>query len=172
MISLFLGLHTANLLLLSLAFGLGLFAVDPAQQPTAVYGYHQALGIGAGLMATLVHMAVFVYFMATTKWLEAATDKADLDATRFIAPSLSRKARVFAVAMAAIVITMLTMFAGAGADPAARPLWPGEVHLVMAALAIMVNLASAMAEYHYIRAQSSLMDEALAILNQPSSTAA
>jgi hypothetical protein len=58
------------------------------------------------------------------------------------------------------------MFAGAGADPAFNPWWPGEVHLVMGAAAILTNILCALAEYRLIRAQSDLMDEATAKVTQ------
>src|SRR5689334_4317384 len=114
--TLFLGLTAANLLLLSMVFGLGLFATD-AGKPTSLYSYHISLAIAAGLMTLLAHLAVYTYFMATSRWLQAATDKANLDPQTYAAPALAGKRRVFPLAMAAIIFTMLTMFAGAGADP-------------------------------------------------------
>lgn len=165
--SLFLGLHAANLLLLLVTFILGLLAIDGDARPTSMYTVHLAMGIGAGLMATAAHIATYMYFMATTKWLHAATDKAGLDIARFVKPAAANKSRVFTLIMAAIMITMLTMFAGAGADPTMVALWPGEVHLVMAATTIAANLIAALYEYRYIGRQAALMDEALAILTPP-----
>jgi hypothetical protein len=69
--------------------------------------------------------------------------------------------------MAAIVLTMLAMFAGAGADPAVNRLWPVQVHLMMAALAIAVNVLCAFSEYQHIRAQSQLMDDAIERVSAP-----
>lgn len=165
MISLFLGLHIANMLILVAVFSMGWMAADPADQPTTVYAYHVAMGVGAGLMATLAHVVVYVYFMATTHWLEAAVDKADLDPAQYIQPSLARKSRVFSIGMGAVVITMLTLFTGAGADPSRYPTWPSQMHLLMAGLAIIANLACALLEYRYIRDQGELMGCALDMLN-------
>lgn len=166
MVSLFLGLSTANILLLLIAFGLGLTATDAQQAPTGLYAFHITMGIASGLMATLTHTAVYTYFMATTKWLGAATDKADLDPRRFLAPAAARKVRALAVAMAAIAATMLAMFAGAGGDPTmANPWWPGGVHLTTGLVALGANVLAAAFEFPLICKQRRSMDEALAILN-------
>jgi hypothetical protein len=166
MISLFLGLSTANILLLLIAFGLGLSATDSQQAPTGLYAFHITMGIASGLMATLTHTAVYTYFMATTKWLGAATDKADLDPQRFVTPAAARKARALVLTMAAIAVTMSAMFAGAGGDPTmANPWWPGGVHLTMGLVALVANALAAGFEFPLICRQRRSMDEALAILN-------
>lgn len=166
MISLFLGLSTANILLLLIAFGLGLSATDGQQAPTGLYAFHISMGIASGLMATLTHIAVYTYFMATTKWLGAATDKADLDPQRFVAPAAARKAKALVLVMAAITATMLAMFAGAGGDPTmTNPWWPGGVHLTMGLVALGANVLGAAFEFPLICRQRRSMDEALVILN-------
>ena len=165
MISLFLGLSTANLLLLTMVLGLGLFATDAAHAPTPLFAVHITLGIASGLMALLTHVGIYTYFMATAKWLQAATDKADLDASHFVAPALSRKMRVLAASGAAITVTMLTMFAGAAADPTMPNLLPGGVHMMLAVATLATNLVVAIVQFPHIRQQGLLMDEALAILN-------
>lgn len=166
MIPLFLGLSFANLLLLATVFGAGLLVIDSFGKPTWVYSYHLALGFAAGLMTLLAHLGVYTYFMATSRWLQAATEKANLDVNDFAVPAYAAKRRVFPVAMTAIVVTMLTMFAGAAADPTVRPWWPGEVHLTIAALALAANALCALLEYRLIRVQGRRMDNALAILNR------
>lgn len=168
MLTLFLGLHSASLLLLCAVFGMGLMTIDSAGKPTGVYHYHLAGGIAAGLVVTLAHVSVYTYFMATTKWLQAACEKCGLDLATHVAPSMSRKRKALWTAMAAIGVTMVTMFAGAGADRTMRPLWPAETHLVIAAVAIAVNLLCAIAEYRFIRAQGKLMDDTLAEVNRES----
>ena len=104
----------------------------------------------------------------TCKWLHAATDKVALDPSRYLEPALANKARVFGIVIAAVAVTMLSLFSGAGADTTFRPWWPGQIHLIAATLAIVVNLICAVVEYHRIRRQGRLMDGALAILNRPS----
>jgi hypothetical protein len=166
MIPLFIGLSAANLLLLLAVFGLGFFAVDSAHHATALYTYHISLGIAAGLMATLTHLAFYTYFMATSRGLVAATDKANLPRERYAIPAFTGKRRALPVAMAAVMLTMLAMFAGAGADSTMRPWWPTEVHLTAAGIALAANALGAAVELAMIRAQGRLMDGALAELNQ------
>jgi hypothetical protein len=165
MIPLFLGLTAANLLLLGVVFVLGLGAIDGGR-PTGLYAYHISLAIAAGLMTALTHVAGYMYFMATSKWLRAATDKAALNPAAYAEPAAVNKRRVLPLVMGAIVATMLAMFAGAAADPTMNAWWPGEVHLAVAAIAIGVNALGAVGEYRLIRAQGKLMDEALIEVNR------
>ena len=166
MIPLFAGLTAANLLVLITVFAFGWFAFGVDGRPTGAYTLHLTLGIFAGLLATLSHLTVYTYFMATSKWLRAATHKGNLDPARFVVPAAAGKRRVLGWVMGAIVLTMVAMFAGAGADPTVAPWWPGEVHLALALLAVAANEVSALAELRLIREQGRLMDEALEILNR------
>lgn len=165
MTPLFLGLTIANLLLLAIVFGLGFFAIDTQHGATGVYSYHISLAIAAGMMVLLTHLAFYTYFMATSKWLAAASDKANLPMGRYAVPAFAAKRRAMHVAMTAIVLTMLAMFAGAAADPTVRPWWPGEVHMLAAILAITANVFCAWIEFGMIQSQGRLMDGALAELN-------
>ncbi len=163
MIRMFAGLTAANLILLLIVFGLGL-SVNATDAATRMYPMHMAMGFAAGLMVLLAHLSVFMYFMATSKWLAAASVKVGIADERFIVPAQTNKRRAFGFAMAAIVITMLTMFAGAGADPTLGRLWPAEVHLIFACVTIAANVIAAMGEYRLIRGEGQLMDQALGIL--------
>lgn len=167
MIPLFLGLTIANLLLMAAVFCMGLFVVDHTGQVTSMYARHLVLGLGTGLMATLTHVAVYMYHMATARWLQAATDKVGESQARWAAPALTRKRKVFFIMMATIGVTMLAMFAGAAADPMVNPWWPGEVHMMAGLLALAANGSAAISEYRHIRRQGELMDDALAELNRP-----
>lgn len=172
MLPLFLGLTAANLLLLTAVFILGLFVIDHAGELTPGYDWHLPLGVAAGLMTVFTHVAIYMYHMATARWLEAATDKAGRSISRWVQPALARKRRVFFLMMSAIGVTMLAMFSGALVDPTVRPLLPGEIHLAAGVLAIAVNASCAISEYRHIRAQGVLMDDALAVLNQPAQSGA
>ncbi len=168
MIPLFLGLQIANLLLLTMVFATGLWfsqAQGGAAAGGELYGFHIGLGIAAGLLCTLAHVATYMYFMATYKWLWAASEKAGLDPDRYVAPAKRRKSQSFPTVMGAIAATMAAMFAGAGADATAGAWWPAEAHLAIGAVAIGVNLLAAARQFQLIRAQQRLMDEALALLN-------
>lgn len=164
MIALLLGLSIANLLLLTGTFMLGLGAVDASSRPTDLYSLHLILAITAGLFTVLTHLTAYTYFMATSKWLAAATDRAALSLPAYVAPSRARKRRVFAAAMTAVCVTMVTMFAGAGADPTLGRLWPAEVHLLLALAALLANAMVAFVEVRHVRDQRALIDKALVAL--------
>lgn len=166
MIPLFFGLTAANLLLMASVFVLGTLTMDMDNAPTFIYPYHIALGVAVGLIATLTHVAVYTYFMATTKWLRAATDKANLDPAFYVEIPMRRKRRALPISMIAIIATMLCLFAGAGADTTLHPLWPSEVHLISAILAIAVNFLCAAAQYVLIRDQSRLINAAVEVVNR------
>ena len=167
MVSIFLGLTTANLLVLCGVFGLGLFAVGADGRPSDWYGLHVGIGIGAGLLTVLTHLAVYTYMMATTKWLAAATDKAGVAVSRWVAPARERKRRSLPLVMGPIVITMCTMFAGAAADPTVNPWWSGQVHMAIGMAAIVVNGLCAFLEYRLIDLQGADVDRASRWLGKP-----
>ena len=166
MIPLFLGLTAANLLLMAAVFCLGPAAVDAHDAPTGLYTLHLTLGFLAALVCALVHVAVYTYFMATCKWLAEAAAKAALEPGGCVAPALRRKTKALACVMAAIVCMLAAMIGGAGADPTVDRLWPGQVHLVLALIALTANLVAAVIEYGLIADQGKLMDDVLAILNR------
>jgi len=165
MIPLFIGLTAANLILLCAVFIIGLLTPG-VDKPTWLYPYHLSLGIAAGMVTLAAHLAVYMYFMATARWLQAATDKANLNPHDFAAPALAGKRRVLPWVMGAIGAVMLAMFSGAAADPTVNPWWPGEVHMAVGAIAIVANAFCAVVEFRKIKAQGKLMDDALAILNR------
>ncbi len=162
MLSIFLGLTASNLILLLTVFALGFAHSLIAASPTL----HITLGIAAGLMTAFAHLAVYTYFMATARWLHAATDKANLPPNTYIQPALNRKSRALRWSMLAITTVLLTMFAGAAADPSVNPWWSSTVHLLIAAIAITTNLLAALVQFKLIQAQSNLIRRALHAVNQ------
>ncbi len=168
MLSIFLGLTTANLLLLGVVAVVGWTYGQSGSAAAAQEGmaYHVALGVASGFLTCLTHLAVYTYFMATSKWLQAAADKADLNLIRYVAPSLSRKKRVLPTVMIPIFVTMFTLFAGAAADSVTGGSTAAGVHLATAAAAVVCNVAAAGLEYHWINQQRQLMDDALSMVNR------
>lgn len=166
MIPLFIGMTLANLLLLCGVFGLGLFVVGADEKTTSVYAYHISLAIAAAFVTLATHVGTYMYFMATSRWLQAATDKVGLEPRRFAAPALDNKRRSLPCIMMPILAMMAAAFAGAGADRTLAPIWRPEYHLAAGVIAIAVNIFAAMLEFKLIKAQGALMALALAILNQ------
>ena len=160
MIRVFLGLTITNVLLILTVFGLGIGMREHANRIIT----HFTLGIAAGLVCTLTHVAVYTYFMATTRWLEAATNKGNLPKHLYVSPAMARKSRAIGLAMAPVAAMMLAMFAGAGADPGFNPLWSISVHTLLATVAIVINLLSAAGEFWLITQQGKLMDKTATML--------
>lgn len=167
MLKLFTGLACANMIVLIGTFLIGPFAVSQGNTPTDLYAYHITMGVASCLLATVTHLAVFTYFMATSKWLEAASDKAGLDRTQYVAPAYTQKRGAIKLAMIGIGVMLLAVFAGAGADPTVNPLWPSGVHMTTAIIALSVNLGCMLGEAKLIKQQGKLMDQALAVFNPP-----
>ena len=165
MISVVIGLSAANLLLLIGVWCLGLTFAGSARGD-ALYTLHVTLAILASLMSILVHVAVFTYFMATTKWLTAAADKAALAADDYILPSQRRKSRALICLMGAFVAMLITVLAGAAADTTGRG-WVSQIHMWLGALTIAVNLVAAIGEYHLVAHQGRLLHRAATILGRP-----
>ena len=165
MFAIALGLSAANIILLAMAFTVGLSALDVESGAMTVYSTHIAIGIACGLMCALTHVAIFTYFMATSKWLQAAVDKGGMQYNDFVAPSLSRKIRVLAAGLVAIGGTLAAMIGGAGCDPTVNILWPAGIHLALAISAIIINIIVALIELRLVSDQVKLIDKALIILN-------
>ncbi|MCE9591956.1 MAG: hypothetical protein K8S99_15725 [Planctomycetes bacterium] len=193
MIPVFIGFTIANLGLMLAAFILGTFILDANDRATILYSYHMDMGIYIALLSAGTHVLVYTYFMASTKWLRAATDKANLDPAVYVDIPAARKRRVLPIAMLAMASTMTCVFAGAWVDrnlaedwrrdPAGKTLgvvtpatlsdtteWGRQLHLGTAVLAIAVNLGCAWAEYTLIRAQSQLMKTALDVFTRSTPT--
>ncbi len=125
---------------------------------------HLFFGIGTGMLCFAVHVIIFMYFMATSRWIHAASDKANLDEKKYADPSLKNKSKVLAYAMIAIVSMMLTMMAGASADLSVK-LLPPTVHMFIAIFMIATNSYIAMLQYSLIKQQKNMMTTVLDILN-------
>jgi len=166
MIPLFIGMTTSNLLLLCGVFAMGLFVIGAEGKPTGLYAYHISLAIAAAFVTLATHIGTYMYFMATSRWLQATTDKVGVEETRFAGPALENKRRVFPVLMTPIVMVMLAAFAGAGADRTMSPMWSPRVHLVIAGAAIAANVFAALLELKYIHAQKKLMEDATSLFSK------
>lgn len=165
MIPLFLGLTLANLIILGLVAGQGFIALDDGAEPAA-FGLHLVLGVASGFMTVMAHLAVYMYHMATSRWLRAATQKLVIDEDRYVSPAFARKRKVSVFVMPTILLSMANLFVGAAADAGSNRDAMGQVHLVIAMVTIAANVLAAIGEFYCIRGQGRLMDAALAELNR------
>ncbi len=165
MVPLFLGLTLANLVMLAVVAGQGFMWVD--DDAAGIPGIHVLLGVASGFMSVITHVAVYMYHMATSRWLRAATHKLVIDDDRYVTPAFARKRKVMLFVMPTILISMVNLFAGAAADAGSNSGGASRVHLVLALVTIAMNVFAAAGEWICIRGQGRLMDQALSELNQP-----
>lgn len=166
MVPLFLGLNAVNTLVL-LAVVLAPLLRTAAFLPEGLAGaeFHPALGIFSGFLAALTHTITFTYFMATTKWLEAACVKADLDFNGFVAAPRRAKQRVLVLAMTAITITGLAVFTGAAADIGGQQASNfAHLHGTAGLLAMLANVACSVLQYRHLRTRGAVMRRAIAAM--------
>lgn len=166
MIPLFLGLTLANLIILCLVAGQGFASVGSTGE-AGITHVHVVLGVASGFMSVMTHVVVYMYHMATSRWLRAATHKLVIGDDRFVDPAFARKRKVMIFVMPTILLSMVNLFVGAAADAGSNTGSMGQVHTVLAMVTIAVNFAAAVGEFACIRGQGRLMDDALAELNRP-----
>src|SRR5215211_3984600 len=162
MLSLFLALTAFNLLCLLLTAALG-YVYGGSQ----VTQWHALAGVVATITCCAVHCVVFTYFVATAKWVLHAVAVKQLD------PALARPTRSFKLqAFPAALVAMLTVFIAAlfGAARVSYGVSP-TYHHVLAWLAVATNALVAVTEYRAIARNGRLIDEILARINAPATTA-
>ena len=162
MLPLFLGLNGANTLILMLVV---LFATMNDATPkflSAITPHHALVGIFAAFLTALTHSVTFTYFMATTKWLEAAAIKANLNRDVYIVRTRADKTRVLMLAIAMIGITFAAIFSGAAADVAVTTFGTTSIiHLATGVAALLGNLAGGFLLFRHVRQRGRLMHSAL-----------
>ena len=154
MLSLFLALTAFNLLCLLLTAALGY-----AFGGSTVTQWHALAGVVATITCCAVHCVVFTYFIATAKWVQHAVTVKQLDPS-LVRPTRSFKMQAFPAALLAMVVTFAAaLFGAARASYGVSPTY----HHVVAWVAVVTNVAVALAEYRAIERNGRLIK---GILNQ------
>ncbi len=167
----FVPLSLVSLLLLSGAFLLGLNIDDPkVPEPAVQQGvqWHFLLALSALCFTTLVHAIVLTYFMGTGRWIEETSAAYHLEATHH-RENQSIKYRVVPLMVGAFLLLLATGAFGAAADPAS-PMqfrgwggWsPATIHQLMAAIAMLANMATHWVEYNALLRNSEIIAAILA----------
>ena len=153
MLSLFLALTAFNLLCLLLTAALGY-----AYGGSDVTQWHALAGVVATITCCAVHCVVFTYFIATATWVQHAIGVKGSDPA-LAAPTRSFKLQAFPAAL----LAMTSVFATAvlGAANASYGISPVPHHVV-AWIAVVINMAVAIAEYRAIARNGRLIDGILA----------
>src|SRR5436305_2548323 len=126
-----------NGLLLILSFILGAISKlrDGLHHPVdPIFWYHFLAGLSAALVTLLVHCLIFTYFLGTGRWVKEvglAYDLPDADLPR---TTRELKRATFPPALFAMLITIATSAAGAGAQ---LQEWHWTVHFTLALLTLV-----------------------------------
>ncbi|MDA0586647.1 MAG: hypothetical protein O2820_01790 [Planctomycetota bacterium] len=168
MARIFLSLTILGTLLIGVAFFFGLNIGDPREitQAKAV-DTHMMLGLGGLMFATLIHAIVFTYFMGTGRWLEETSLAYKLPSS-FHDESRQLKSRLLIKITGCLLLLILTGAMGAAADPASPVSFEGAlklsdstVHLIVASVAVLLNVLTGIAEFQSIERNGGIIEEVL-----------
>jgi hypothetical protein len=171
----FLSLCIAGTVLVAIAFFLGLGIDDPTVRDPAVQqgiSRHMLLGLGGLIFAALVHAIVLTYFMGTGRWMEETSRAYKLPAD-FYAKNQKIKYQLMPGISACILMLVLTGAFGGAADPASAVGFggwfgfaPSTLHLTIAVLTVLVNLAVSVFEFRSIERNGEIVDQVMNEVNR------
>lgn len=171
----FLSLCVAGTSLVAIAFFLGLGIDDPTVRDLTVQqgiSRHMLLGIGGLIFAALVHAIVLTYFMGTGRWVEETSRAYQLPA-EFHAKNQKIKYQLMPGITACILMLVLTGAFGGAADPASAVgfhgwfgFTPSTVHLTIAVLTVVVNVAVSVFEFRSIEANGEIVEQVMNEVNR------
>jgi hypothetical protein len=161
MTRIFATLAVINALALTAAYIVGVVSKlrDAVRNPAdPTYLVHFYLGLFAALLTLLVHCLIFTYFLGTGRWVKEVALAYDLPDAPL--PKLTRelKRRSFPPALFAMLITITTGAAGVAAQ---LRVWPWEVHLTVATIALLVNFWAFRVEYRDVTINAGVIDDVL-----------
>jgi hypothetical protein len=110
--------------------------------------YHLLISVAALIFAALVHAVLLTYFMGTSRWIEEARQAYKFDA-RWSEENRRLKYRAIPTMVLCLLLLISNIPLGAVAS--------ANVHLVVAILTLVVNLAVNAMEYAAIRRNGELI---------------
>jgi hypothetical protein len=124
---------------------------------------HFLSGVAALALAMFVHAIVLTYFMGTGRWIEetSAAYKLGVEARE---QNIRLKYRVLPGMVGCFVLWIVVGGLGAASDPAASLDLPAAkiIHMSLATLALLANVAVCFTEYQAIQQNSDHIDEIMA----------
>jgi hypothetical protein len=170
----FTSLASFTILLMLIAFGLGLalHAADPRnvenESATSWYRTHFMVGVGVGLAVVLVNSLVMTWFVGTSRWCKEVAETYSLD-RGVIARSNRVKRSAFPYALTNMLIIVGVLALGGAADPSGnlKVTPPGGLswaqwHLVGAFTSVAIIAASSVALWRAIRENQQIIQEVMA----------
>lgn len=147
-------------LALLVTFGVGLYtmSLDVSVYKNEVYLVHFTLGLFTSLGTLLVHCIIFTYFLGTGRWVKEVGLAYSLPDANY--PKLTRelKRTAFPAALFSMLIVIATAAAGAGRQVAG---WDWKVHLILAIVAILINLWAFRVEYRCLSTNAAVIEGVL-----------
>ena len=157
--------------LLANAFLVGTYLLGWAVRDASIPGstgvglrLHFLCGVGALTLAMLVHAIVLTYFMGTGRWIEETTSAYRLGpAARD--ENIRLKYRTLPGMVGCLTLLIVVGGFGAASDPGAALDFPAAktIHMVLATLGLLTNLAVSVIEYDSIQSNGRLI---VAIMDQ------
>lgn len=163
----------AGTALVAIVFFLGLGIGDPTliTEQDAV-NRHMLLGVGGLIFASLVHAITLTYFMGTGRWVEE-TSRAYKLSEEFHAENQKIKYRLMPGITVCILLLVVTGGFGAAADPGSAVGFrgwfgfaPSTVHLTVAVLTVLVNVAVSVFEFRSIERNGEIVEEVMNEVNR------
>lgn len=146
-------------LLSAFLFGVMSKLNDSVRDPRdSTYMIHFALGLTAAIITLLVHCLIFTYFLGTGRWVKEVRDAYDLPDEPLPKQTRELKRRTFPPALIAMLITIATTSAGAGAQLKA---WPWEVHGLLALTTLIINFWAYTVEYRNVSINAKIIDQVM-----------
>ncbi len=124
-----------------------------------VFVAHFTLGLFTAIGTLLVHCIIFTYFLGTGRWVKEVALAYNLPDEQFYRKTRELKRSSFPPALAAMLVTIATAGAGAGAQLRE---WPWYVHGGLAVAALLVNLWAFRKEFRDVAANALVLDSVLA----------
>jgi hypothetical protein len=161
-------LATLNGLALAATFLVGLLSWSRGalRNPSdSTFAVHFFLGLFTAIGTLLVHCLIFTYFLGTGRWVKEVAIAYGLPDQPI--PKLTRelKRQTFPPALAAMLITIATAAAGAGAQ-LRLPGWPWQLHLALGIVTLGVNLWAFRIEHRNVRANAAALEEVVRAVDQ------
>lgn len=162
MVRIFFSLAALNYIALLATFAFGAWsrergAVHNPSDPTFLI--HFILGLFTAVLTLMVHCLIFTYFLGTGRWVKEVGIAYSLPDEPY--PKLTRELKrgTFPPALFAMLITIATSAAGAGAQLKA---WPWQVHLSLACATIFINLWAFRVELRAVAINADVIDKVMA----------
>lgn len=147
-------------LALLLSFGVGTLSrlSSAAAQGQALFQAHFLIGLFTVIGTLLVHCLIFTYLLGTGRWVKEVALAYRFPDEPFPRQTRELKRKTFPPALAAMLITIATAAAGAGAlfrD------WHWSIHSSISLVAIGINFWAFRVEYRNVSINGLILDEVL-----------